>query len=191
MKRQRGGIEMWIIGAIACAGLVAVAVGMWTSFVDGYRAEGRAEVREKYAPIIAECDKRKLASAQCVDAWLAADRDRAQAATNLTTCTTSLKDQGEKVAAATAAGEQARAATRQILAELAKRADATRAEVEKLRTLAAAPAANRKEACDETDAVLAALAARRLRVAPPAAPGAGAPGGNGQGSGTDTLRIGR
>lgn len=189
MNRQRGGIEMLIIYGIVIAGLVAVAWAAWHGFTEGFRDEGRAEVRATYAPILAECDKRKLAPAACVDAWLAADRDRATASASLASCQTAAKAQGDAVKAAEDAAADAKRATSRILADLAKRSDATLAEIARLRTIAATPAASRKEACDEADSVLRALAARRLQYNPGSAAAAGGPNGGGAGTSPGALRI--
>lgn len=189
MNRQRGGIEMLIIYGIAIAGLVAVAWAAWHSFTERYRDEGRAEVREKYGPVIAECDKRKLAPAACVDHWLAADRDRATATANLTGCQTAAASQSAAVTAAETAARDAKAATTRILADLARRSDATLAEIARLKQTAATPAASRKEACDEADSVLRALADRRMRHNPGTAPAGGSPNRGPEGAGADTLRI--
>ena len=180
---------MLIIYGIAFAGAVALAWAAWHSFTESYRDEGRAEISEKYGPIIAECDKRQLAPAACVDHWLAADRDRAQASANLAGCQAAAKTQGDAVKAAEEAAADAKRATSRILADLAKRSDATLAEIARLRTIAATPAASRKEACDEADSVLRALADRRLRFAPgPAAAGGGQDGG-GAGTSPGAVRI--
>ncbi len=189
MIRQRGGLEMLVIYGVLMAAFVAVAVGGWAKFTGVYLDRGRAEVIDRYGPIIAECDKRKLAPAACADSWLAADRDREQAVANLARCQESGRVQSAAVSAAEAASASARATTSKILAEIAKQSDATRAELDRLRRIAATPAATRKDACDEADAVLAALASRRMRFAPSVAPGAGGQGGDGQGADPGAVRI--
>lgn len=189
MNRQRGGIEMLIIYGIAFAGAVALAWAAWHSFTESYRDEGRAEISEKYGPIIAECDKRQLAPAACVDHWLAADRDRAQASANLAGCQTASATQSAAVKDAETAAKNAKDTTSRILSALAKRDDATLAEIARLRTIAATPAASRTEACNEADSVLRSMAARRMRLDPgPAAVGGGS-NDRGQGARTDTLRV--
>lgn len=191
MIRQRGALDlvMLVIGLIALAGIVAVATVAWHTFTESYRDEGRAEVRGKYAPIIAECEKRKIAPAACVDAWLAADRDRAQANMNLNRCTEGATAQNAAVDAATKRADDAQAMTRQILAELAKKSKATQAEIDKLKAIAATPAASRKESCDAADDVLRALAARRLRFDPGTPAGAGPQGAGDSGAGGGALRV--
>lgn len=186
MKKQRGGIEMLVIYAIAIAAITAIAWGAWASFTGAYVERGREEVRATYAPILAECDKRKLAPAQCVDAWLAAERDRAQAAANLSTCEAASAGQSAAVAAAEAAAKDAAARTSRILAEIAKRSEATAAEIAKLKTIAATPAASRVEACNAADDVLRALAARRMRFNP----GGPATGTTGSGEGSSDAGAG-
>lgn len=189
MNRQRGGIEMLIIYGIVIAGAAAVAWAAWHSFTESFRDEGRAEVAAKYAPILAECDKRKLGAAACVDAWLAADRDRTIAAGNLERCETSAAAQTAAVANAEQSAKDAKAATSRILADLARRSDATLAEIARLRAIAATPAATRKEACDEADSVLRSIADRRMRYNPGSAAPAGSPNGGSTGSGPGSLRI--
>ena len=180
---------MLIIYAVLAVGAVAVLWAAWASFTDGYRDEGRAEIRDQYGPIIAECDKRKLAPAACVDHWLAADRDKAQAVANLAGCQTAAASQSAAVAQAETAARDAKAATSRILADLAKRSDATLAEIARLRAIAATPAASRKEACDEADILLRNTGARRMRLDPgPAATGGSKNDGN-QNSHPDTVHI--
>lgn len=191
MNRQRGGIEMLIIYGFVFAGAVALAWSVWHSFTEGYRDEGRADVHKTYGPIIAECDKRKLPAAACVDAWLAADRDRAITAGNLSRCEASAATQSDAVRAAEQAAKDAKAATSRILADFARRSDATLAEIARLRTIAATPAASRKEACDEADSVLRALAARRMQFAPGGAASPGSPNSGSPNPGADSLRIGK
>ena len=179
MNRQRGGIEMLIIYAVLAAGAVAVLWAAWAGFTDSYRDEGRAEIRDQYGPIIAECDKRKLAPAACVDHWLAADRDQARAVANLAGCQAAAAAQSDAIAQAETAARDAKAATSRILAGLAKRSDATLAEIARLRTIAATPAASRKEAGDEADILLRNTGARRMRYNPgPAAVGGGSNSGD-------------
>ena len=190
MNRQRGFgtvTDIVILGLVVAA-FSAFAYAAWHSFTESYRDEGRAEVREKYS-VIGECDKRKIAPAACVDHWLAADRDRATATANLAGCQSAAAAQSEAITAAESAARDAKAATSRILADLAKRSDATLAEIARLRTIAATPAASRKEACDEADSVLRALADRRMRFAPGAAAAGGGSDGGGTGAGSSAVRI--
>lgn len=192
MKRQRGDVLInLVVGVIAVAAVGLIAGGAWLAFTGRYVEQGRREVRDQFAPLIAECDKRQLAPAACVDAWLAADRNYAQAVANLGTCEASAKAQSDAIQRADEAAARSRAATRQILADLAKQSEANRTAREALQRQAATPAATRKEACDEADALLAALASRRMRFAPGPAPGAGSQSGDGQSAGAGALRVGR
>lgn len=190
MRKQHGGIETLLIYAIAIAAVTAIAWGLWAGFTNSYRDEGRKEIRDAWAPVITECGKRKLAAAQCVDAWLAAERDNAMAATNLRTCQAASREQNEAAAATQKAATEAIETSRRVLAEITKRSAVTHAEIDRLTKLAAAPAASEKESCNEARRILADLRAVRLRYfANSPAPGTGGEGGAGAGAGPGEVRI--
>lgn len=194
--RQRGFADaLLLLGyAVAAIAVGAIIFAAWRAFTNQYRDEGRAEVREEWAALISECEKTgKGATAHsCAEAWRAAVSNERQASANFARCDAAMKEQSAAVDEANRRAETAITTTRRILAEIAKRSEATAAEVTKLRQIAATPAASRKEACDEADALLTALATRRMRWHPDGpAPGSGSADGNGKGSGSGSLRITR
>lgn len=192
--KQRGIVALWLGYAIAAIAVGAIIFAAWRAFTDQYRDEGRAEVRAEWAALISECEKTgKGATAHsCAESWRAAVSNERQASANFARCDAAMKEQSTAVDEAKRRADAAIDTTRRILAEIAKRSEATAAEVAKLRQIAATPAASRKEACDEAESLLAALAGRRLRWNPDGpAPGSGSSDGNGKGSGSGSLRISR
>ena len=191
MNRQRGfsGLIEILIYVGIFAALSVAAWAAWSKFTGQYIEQGRAEVTEKYGPIINECDKRKLSPAECVDHWLAADRDKVQAIVNLQGCEAAAAKQSQAVDDLAKRADDARRTTSAILAEIAKRSNATQGEIEKLKRMAATPAATRTEACNEAETTLRALAVRRLLYGPNASPSAGREDGDDQNSGARPVRI--
>lgn len=199
--RQRGFIStLLLIGyAVAAIAIGSVLWAGWHTFTESYRDEGRDEVRADWAALIGECEKTKVlartpkgSAHDCAEAWRAAVSNAKQSEANFAGCQKTAKEQSDAVEVVNARADAAIATTRNILAEIAKRSNATAAEIAKLRQIAATPAPSRKVACDEADSLLSTLAARRMRWNPDGpAPGSGSADGNGKGSGPDALRIGR
>lgn len=199
ITRQRGFISgLLLLGYI----VAAVAVGSviwaaWHTFTESYRDEGREEVLADWAALIGECEKSKAlgrttkgTAHTCAESWRASVSNAKQSEDNLAGCQRASREQSDAVTAAEKQAADARAATRDILAEIAKRAKATQAEVEKLRQIAATPAPTRKVACDEADSLLSTLAARRMRWNPDGpVPGGGSANDHGPSSGSGGVLI--
>lgn len=192
-NKQRGFgllVELLIYAAIFAA-VSAAAWAMWSSFTEGYRDEGRAEIRAEFAPLIEECTKANAPPATCADMWRGAVRDSATAQSNFDRCSAAAGEQSKAVADAATQAKAAKDDARRILAAIELRSKATEAKIDEFKRAAASPAANEIEACNEAKRVLADLRTVRLRYYGASPASAGSANRDGENPGPDSLRIGR
>lgn len=175
------------IGLVLLA--VAAAAWAWHLFVDHYREQGRGEVRKEYQAVIAQCDAVGMKPNDCAADYAQTRANLVIVKGNFDKLTSQLKDQNAKVEELTAAGARSQAATKVLLAALAKQAKASDDFVTKLRTASAVPAATKEKECEQADAISIDAAARRVQFFSGSTPGAGSQDGGGAKAGTGTMRI--